>query len=53
MLLPCMKCLMMRIAFNQDLSNWNVGNVNQCNRFSRGADVWSLDRPNFTNCNPN
>ena len=40
-------------AFNQDLSNWNVGNVNQCSRFSRGADVWSLDRPNFTNCNPN
>ena len=30
-------------AFNQDLSNWNVVNVNQCNRFSRGADVWSLD----------
>jgi len=40
-------------AFNQDLSNWNVGNVNQCTRFSRGADVWTLDRPNFTNCNPN
>jgi len=39
--------------FNQDLSNWNVTNVTGCGSFSFGNRVWTLPKPNFTNCNPN
>ncbi|MGB0294687.1 MAG: BspA family leucine-rich repeat surface protein [Flavobacteriaceae bacterium] len=40
-------------SFNQDLSSWDVNNVNNCSGFSVGASVWTLPKPNFTNCNPN
>jgi surface protein len=36
--------------FNQDLSGWNVTNVGNCFQFSSGAWLWSLPKPNFTNC---
>ena len=42
--------------FNQDLSNWNVDKVHGCEGFSfhrRGNNVWTLPKPNFTDCNPN
>tara|TARA_B110000046_G_scaffold28100_1_gene28965 strand:- start:45 stop:335 length:291 start_codon:yes stop_codon:yes gene_type:complete len=40
-------------SFNQDISSWNVSNVTQCTEFSRYVTVWTLPKPNFTNCNPN
>ena len=44
--------------FNQDLSPWNVDNVVECMFFSKiypeyGESVWTLPKPNFTNCDPN
>jgi surface protein len=41
------------ISFNQDLSNWSVGNVTECFGFSYNTPQWTLPQPNFTNCNPN
>lgn len=38
--------------FNQDLSGWDVSNVVGCSGFSRNNEVWTLPKPNFTNCNP-
>ena len=43
--------------FNQDLSPWNVDNVVECRFFSKifpeyGESVWTLPKPNFTNCDP-
>jgi surface protein len=40
-------------SFNQDLSNWSVGNVTECYSFSSMTSQWTLPQPNFTNCNPN
>jgi len=42
-------------VFNQDLSSWDVENVIDCTEFywtQDGSDVWTLPKPNFTNCNP-
>ena len=39
-------------SFNQDLSNWNVGKVTACNDFSTNAEAWTLQKPNFDNCDP-
>lgn len=40
--------------FNQDLSSWDVENVERCFWFHRphpsGIPVWTLPKPNFTNC---
>jgi surface protein len=42
---------------NQDLSSWNVEKVTNCSRFHllhpSGVPVWTLPKPNFTNCAPN
>jgi surface protein len=38
--------------FNQDLSSWNVTSVTNCQNFSRNNSVWTLPKPNFTNCSP-
>jgi len=38
--------------FNQDISNWAVGNVTQCTDFSDNTPQWTLPQPNFTNCTP-
>ena len=38
--------------FNQDLSNWNVDNVDSCDSFNEKAESWQLPRPNFLNCDP-
>jgi surface protein len=35
-------------VFNQNLSSWNVDNVNNCTAFSSGASSWTLPQPNFT-----
>ena len=40
-------------SFNQDLSLWNVNNVEDCYEFNYDAIQWTLPQPNFTNCNPN
>jgi len=40
-------------TFNQDISNWDVGNVLDCTGFSYNTPQWTLPQPNFTNCNPN
>ena len=40
-------------SFDQDLSRWNVANVTNCYGFKAGIGIWSLPKPNFTNCNPN
>lgn len=40
--------------FNVDLSSWDVSNVTQCGGFtSYESQVWTLPKPNFTNCDPN
>ena len=39
--------------FNQDLSNWNVDNVENCDSFYEGAEAWVLPKPNFLKCDPN
>ena len=39
--------------FNQDLYSWSVTNVTQCGNFSEANTVWTLPKPNFTNCDPN
>ena len=36
--------------FNQDLSMWQVENVNVCILFACETPNWSLPKPNFTNC---
>jgi len=38
---------------NQDLSSWNVDNVQACANFREDTFQWTLPQPNFTNCNPN
>jgi len=38
--------------FNQDLSDWDVTKVMDCYGFSSNNEVWTLPKPNFTNCNP-
>ena len=39
------------LVFNQDLSNWNVSNVSNCENFcSDNGEIWTLPKPNFTNC---
>jgi surface protein len=42
---------------NQDLSSWNVEKVTNCSWFHllhpSGVPVWTLPKPNFTNCDPN
>ena len=41
-------------VFNQDLSGWNVEGVNRCDGFdNQSLAMDPLNRPNFTNCNPN
>lgn len=41
-------------SFNQDLSAWDVSNVTECNYFTwQSGNLWTLPKPNFTNCNPN
>jgi surface protein len=40
-------------SFNQDLSAWDVGNVSNCSYFDIYTSAWTLQKPNFTNCNPN
>jgi len=37
-------------SFNQDLINWDVENVVQCEYFCNGGVNWTLPKPNFTNC---
>ncbi len=41
------------LSFNQDLSSWNVDNVTACEGFSTITPLWTLPKPNFTNCDPN
>lgn len=40
--------------FNQDLSSWDIENVTRCFWFHlphpSGTPVWTLPKPNFTNC---
>jgi len=38
--------------FNQDLSTWDVSNVTECQSFLQNNVVWTLPKPNFTNCSP-
>ena len=43
--------------FNHDLSNWDVSSVTDCDLFndmgsSTISPLWTLPKPNFTNCNP-
>ena len=38
--------------FNQNLSSWNTVNVTNCSLFSTSS-IWTLPKPNFTNCNSN
>ena len=38
------------INFNQDLSRWDVVNVNNCADFDHISNSWILPKPNFTNC---
>jgi len=40
------------VAFNQDLSGWDVSNVTSCNNFSFNAPLTEANTPNFTNCTP-
>jgi surface protein len=35
------------IAFNQDLSGWNVSSVGSSSDFATGATAWVLPQPNF------
>ena len=37
---------------NQDLSDWQVNQVNDCTGFWAGASAWTKEKPNFTNCEP-
>ena len=39
--------------FNQNLSNWDVGNVTECYNFCLSTFNWTLPKPNFTNCSDN
>ena len=39
-------------AFNQDLSDWSVSNVTDCEYFNYETPQWTLPQPNFTNCTP-
>ena len=39
-------------SFNQDLSNWEVINVLSCQDVYSDTPVWTLPKPNFTNCTP-
>ena len=48
-----MEALFATYPFNQDISNWDVGNVLDCTGFSYNTPQWTLPQPNFTNCNPN
>jgi len=45
-----------QVAFNQDLSAWNVIKVNKCEGFDSDAGffvpIWTLPKPNFKNCTP-
>jgi len=43
---------MLASSFNQDLSSWDVSDVEYCQDFSHGATAWTKPKPNFTNCNP-
>ena len=41
--------------FNQDLSSWDVANVTNClgfcsSGYSNSSPLWTLPKPNFTNC---
>jgi len=38
------------VAFNQDLSSWDVNAVTYCGFFSIAASAWTESKPNFTNC---
>ena len=41
-------------VFDQDLSDWNVDGVTQCDQFILNALSMSEDKiPDFENCNPN
>ena len=41
-------------VFNQDLTGWVVDSVNRCDGFdNQSLAMDPLNRPNFTNCNPN
>ncbi|MBT4927509.1 BspA family leucine-rich repeat surface protein [bacterium] len=40
----------MAISFNQDLLIWNVSKVTMSEDFSKDSTVWTLPKPNFTNC---
>lgn len=40
-------------SYNQDLSMWNIEKVTACSLFSTGTMLWTLPKPNFTNCDPN
>jgi surface protein len=38
------------INFNQDLSSWDVSNVVNCLQATINTGLWTLPKPNFTNC---
>jgi len=38
------------IAFNQDLSLWNVCNVTNYSDYDNGASSWVLPKPSFGTC---
>jgi surface protein len=40
-------------AFNQDLGGWDVSNVTNCTDFDLSTPLWTLSKPNFTNCTTN
>jgi hypothetical protein len=39
-------------SFNQDIGNWDVSNVSQCDGFSYNTPQWTLPQPYFTSCIP-
>jgi len=39
-------------SFNQDISSWDVSNVELCSNFDFTTDSWILPKPNFTSCTP-
>jgi surface protein len=39
-------------SFNQDLSNWDVSQVINCDNFDAITPQWTLPKPVFTNCIP-
>jgi surface protein len=40
-------------SFNQNISGWNVDNVYDCGLFSQDPPLDDLNKPSFSQCNPN